>query len=503
MTGYFGNITKSYVIKLQERYATQILHPYNLYKGTGFVGNSTIAFLNNQTQSGLDIQCISSKDKVSIGDSVVFYILKNSGNDPFTHYWNNVPGDFFKQVKINSVSDAQIPVTVIDANQNQATVVCSVSLDTIKYSTVDKVVEIEEMDEQNTKVVVEENTPLILSCDSDEFKYLEYYRDKIFIPENSFLGKIYKSCKSMSYFEADPVLLKSFISYVKTNTDFVLDRTEVVESSDKIDLSLGSITPCRMLAMDNHSLIDNGGYEYNFTPPRCSTSTDIVVPALPKVSCQEVQMYSAKSANHYYYIFRLCLKNNGKEEVGPISFNYLDYNNEGLQWKFVDRMEDIIYVNEHDTVEVNYSINKSYEDMYLSSRNLGFMLSTKYNRIDKIKPNDAECTNLIVIQDGDPLLLNDFQKYRGPDNYRYYTAKKSYPFSNCQDDLDGEILYNLGFSSDQVSDSDLYQSKYIKSGISLPSSSKFLCVIGNNNIWPGYRKGDIKIRPQDPILRPC
>jgi hypothetical protein len=89
MTGYFGNITKSYVIQLQEKYSNQILKPYNLSKGTGFVGNSTIAFLNSYSTNEneeLDIQCIPSKDKVKIGDTVMFYILKNSGNEPFTHY---------------------------------------------------------------------------------------------------------------------------------------------------------------------------------------------------------------------------------------------------------------------------------------------------------------------------------------------------------------------------------------------------------------------------------
>ncbi|MDD4123232.1 MAG: hypothetical protein PHO23_03465, partial [Candidatus Pacebacteria bacterium] len=288
-------------------------------------------------------------------------------------------GDFFKQVTINSASDAQIPVTVIDANQNQATVVCSVSLDDVKYSTVDKEVEIEEIDKQNIKTVVKENTPLILSCDSDEFKYLEYYRDKIFIPENSFLGRIYKSCKSMSYFEADPVLLKSFISYVKTNTNFVLDSTEVAESSDKINLSLVSITPCRMYVMDNDSFINNRSYKYNFVAPTCTDDVDFFSNGAEEVSCEEALKYRAKSVNHYYYVFRLCVKNNGKEEVGPISFSYLDYNDKGLRWKFVDRMEDIIYVNEHDTSEAKYFINKSYEDMYLSSKGLGFMLNTKYN----------------------------------------------------------------------------------------------------------------------------
>ena len=143
MTGYFGNITKRYVIKLQDKYKEEILTPYNLNKGTGFVGNSTVGFLNNysgnysnNTSESLDIKCIANKSKVKLGDSVIFYILKNSGSEPFVHYWNNEQGPFYKQVTINNEQDAQMPVTVIDANNNQASIICSVALDQIKYSTI-------------------------------------------------------------------------------------------------------------------------------------------------------------------------------------------------------------------------------------------------------------------------------------------------------------------------------------------------------------------------------
>lgn len=46
-TDYFGPLTKDAVIRFQNLYAENILYPNNLSKGTGFVGKSTIAFLNS------------------------------------------------------------------------------------------------------------------------------------------------------------------------------------------------------------------------------------------------------------------------------------------------------------------------------------------------------------------------------------------------------------------------------------------------------------------------
>jgi len=100
---------------------------------------------------------------------------------------------------------------------------------------------------------------------------------------------------------------------------------------------------------------------------------------------------------------------------------------------------------------------------------------------------------LILVQDGDPLKSADFQKKED---------SKFSAFNNCSDDLKGELLYNMGFSSDKIDKSKLYQDKYIRSGISIPESSKFLCVVGNNNILEGGKQSEDP-GPIPPKLRPC
>jgi len=52
VTGYFGYLTQSAVIRFQERFAEEILEPLDLTSGTGFVGQMTISKLNELLISG-------------------------------------------------------------------------------------------------------------------------------------------------------------------------------------------------------------------------------------------------------------------------------------------------------------------------------------------------------------------------------------------------------------------------------------------------------------------
>jgi peptidoglycan hydrolase-like protein with peptidoglycan-binding domain len=51
VTGYFGNLTSLAVVRFQEKYASEILAPFDLLSGTGYVGEKTRNKINELLRS--------------------------------------------------------------------------------------------------------------------------------------------------------------------------------------------------------------------------------------------------------------------------------------------------------------------------------------------------------------------------------------------------------------------------------------------------------------------